>query len=77
MRTNTTSWLAIPILALFGAIACRSPNSRSGAGCWASGNKIAPGSAETEADHGVARVSFIRGDVTMQRGDSGDFSAVA
>ena len=26
---------------------------------------------------GVARVSFIRGDVTMQRGDSGDFSAVS
>jgi len=33
--------------------------------------------AQLQNGPGVARVSFIRGDVTMQRGDSGDFSAVS
>src|SRR5437868_12683558 len=31
---------------------------------------------QVDNDAGVARVSFIRGDVSMQRGDSGDFSEV-
>ena len=34
-------------------------------------------SAQLQSGPGVARVSFIRGDVTMQRGDSGDFSGVS
>jgi len=36
----------------------------------------APGN-NTTADTGVARISFIRGDVSTQRGDSGDWSAAA
>ncbi|MCZ2154659.1 MAG: FecR family protein, partial [Bryobacterales bacterium] len=33
--------------------------------------------AQTDAGNGVARVSFIRGDVTIQRGDSGDLTEAA
>src|SRR2546427_4694536 len=62
MRTNRASWLAIPILALFAVIPAAAQ---------------APGPTGTQNDPGVARVSFIHGDVTMQRGDSGDFSSVA
>src|SRR5437879_6582959 len=65
MRTNRASWLAIPILALFAVIP---------AGAQAPGPE--PGPTGTQNDPGVARVSFIHGDVTMQRGDSGDFSSV-
>src|SRR5579883_3394899 len=45
----------------------------------AAGNQPAPaGDDQNQLQSGpsVARVSFIRGDVTMQRGDSGDFSSV-
>jgi hypothetical protein len=76
MRANRTAWLAIPILALFGIIPAGAQTSGPGPAPGPAGTE-APGSAETEAGHGVARVSFISGDVTMQRGDSGDFSAVA
>ena len=73
MKTKKAAWLAIPVLALFAAIpaAAQAPPGPAPA---------APaGSAESGNDnsHGVARVSFIHGDVTMQRGDSGDFSSVA
>jgi hypothetical protein len=76
MRANRAAWLAIPVLALFAVIP---------AGAQAPDQEPAPGPPGTQApapegtqnDPGVARVSFIRGDVTMQRGDSGDFSAVA
>ena len=34
------------------------------------------GEAPAESDQGVARVSLMRGDVSTQRGDSGDWSAV-
>src|SRR3989475_828498 len=61
MRANRAGWLAIPILALFAVIPAAAQ---------------APGSGGTQADPGVARVSFIHGDVTMQRGDSGDFSSI-
>ena len=75
MRTNTTSWLAVPILAVF---------ALTSAGAQTNGPLPAPGPegtqgpspAGTQNDQGVARVSFIRGDVTMQRGDSGDVSSV-
>lgn len=33
--------------------------------------------AQTDAGNGVARVSFIRGEVTIQRGDSGDLTEAA
>src|SRR5437879_791813 len=73
MRAKTALWLAIPVLALFavipaGAQAPPGPEPTS-----------APSSTEggNETSHGVARVSFIHGDVIMQRGDSGDFSSVA
>ncbi len=66
MRTNRASWLAIPILALFAVIP---------AGAQAPGPE--PGTTGTQNDPGVARVSFIHGDVTMQRGHSGDFSSLA
>jgi hypothetical protein len=72
MRANKAAWLAIPILVLFAVIpaAAQAPPVPEPA--------PAPGSGEAGNDnsHGVARVSFIHGDVTMQRGDSGDFSAV-
>ena len=58
------SLLAVAILALFTVIpaAAQAP----------------PGpEAGNDRSHGVARVSFIHGDVTMQRGDSGDFSSVS
>src|SRR5437879_12212731 len=61
MRTYRASWLAIPILALFAVIPAGAQ---------------APGPTGAQNDPGVARVSFIHGDVTMQRGDSGDFSSV-
>ena len=75
MRTNTTSWLAVAILALF---------ALASAGAQTNGPLPAPGPegtqdpspAGTQNDQGVARVSFIHGDVTMQRGDSGDVSSV-
>src|SRR5260370_4278402 len=42
------------------------------------GAQAPPGpEAGNDRSHGVARVSFIHGDVTMQRGDSGDFSSVS
>jgi hypothetical protein len=65
MRANRAGLLAIPILVLFTVIpaAGQAPAQGSGTGV-------------TQNDPGVARVSFIHGDVTMQRGDSGDFSAV-
>src|ERR1700692_248432 len=74
MRTNTTSWLAVPILAVF---------ALTSAGAQTNGPLPAPGPeaqgsspSGTQNEQGVARVSFIHGDVTMQRGDSGDVSSV-
>jgi hypothetical protein len=73
MKTKKLAWLAIPVLACFAAIsaAAQAPPGPEPAS--------APGSTGSANDnsHGVARVSFIHGDVTMQRGDSGDFSSVA
>jgi uncharacterized protein DUF6600/FecR-like protein len=37
---------------------------------------VIPVRAQEQNNPGVARVSFIHGDVTMQRGDSGDFSSI-
>src|SRR5690242_16541012 len=37
---------------------------------------VIPARAQGQNDPGVARLSFIHGDVTMQRGDSGDFSSI-
>src|SRR5579864_1274180 len=80
MTTHNLRWLAIPILVLFALVPA-----------WAqtTGPVPAPGPegpqppaptdaqpAATQNDPGVARVSFINGDVTMQRGDSGDVSSV-
>src|ERR1700746_2892522 len=73
MKTKKLAWLAIPVLAGFAAIsaAAQAPPGPEPAST--------PGSTGSANDnsHGVARVSFIHGDVTMQRGDSGDFSSVA
>src|SRR5579862_2499217 len=75
MRTNRVGLLAIPLLVLFAGIpaAAQAPPGPA--------PSPAPASPTVEAGndstHGVARVSFIHGDVTMQRGDSGDFSSVA
>jgi hypothetical protein len=62
--TKRAAWLVLPILLVFAALpgGAQDPASEPAQG---SGN-----------DPGVARVSFIHGDVTMQRGDSGDFSSV-
>ena len=76
MRTHRAAWLAIPILVLFAQIP---------SGAQTNGPLPAPGGegtqnpspAEAQNGPGVARVSFIHGDVTMQRGDSGDFSSLA
>jgi hypothetical protein len=75
MRTNRAGWLAIPILALFAVIPAGAQAPGPGPAPGPAGTE-APGSGETQSDHGVARVSFIHGDVTMQRGDSGDVSSV-
>jgi hypothetical protein len=64
--TNRLAWLAAAILVGFAAIPAAAQNQNPGP-------DPAQGSGN---DPGVARVSFIHGDVTMQRGDSGDFSAV-
>ena len=75
MRTNRVGLLAIAVLVLFAGIpaAAQAPPGPA--------PSPAPASPTVEAGndntHGVARVSFIHGDVTMQRGDSGDFSSVA
>lgn len=65
MRSNRLAWLAFPAVLLFSVIPVLA-QAPAGPDPQASG----------ENDSGVARVSFIHGDVTMQRGDSGDFSAV-
>src|ERR1700731_4742012 len=74
MRTNTTSWLAVPILAVF---ALTSAGAQTNGPLPAPGPEGAQGSSPsgTQNEQGVARVSFIHGDVTMQRGDSGDVSS--
>lgn len=66
MRSKRAGLLGIPLLVLMAVVlgASPAPAQDSGAG-------VAPN------DSGVARVSFIHGDVTMQRGDSGDFSSVS
>jgi len=75
MRANKAGLLAIPILMLF-AVIPGAPQAPPGPG-----PAPAPGSASAEIgndnSHAAARVSFIHGDVTMQRGDSGDFSSVS
>src|SRR5690242_533472 len=64
MRASKASWWAIPILVLFAVPAfSQAPDG--------------PGSSDQQNNTGVARVSFIHGDVSMQRGDSGDFSSIA
>src|SRR5690242_20832188 len=63
MRASKASWWAIPILVLFAVPAfSQAPDG--------------PGSSDQQNNTGVARVSFIHGDVSMQRGDSGDFSSI-
>ena len=75
MRTKIAIRLAIPILMLLALTL---------AGAQTNGPLPAPGPEGTQDSNptgtqngqGVARVSFIHGDVTMQRGDSGDLSSV-
>ncbi len=80
MRASRAAFWAIPILVLSmvipalgqappGPDAQEPPSDASQAP-----NQV---SGQLQNGPGVARVSFIRGDVTMQRGDSGDFSAVS
>jgi hypothetical protein len=73
MKTNRAAWLAIPVALLFSIIpaAAQAPDPDP-----AQGPTPAQTPVGNQNDPGVARVSFIHGDVTMQRGDSGDFSAV-
>lgn len=72
MRANAAGRWAIPILVLFAVIPAlgQVPPGPDNPGAASDPN-------QTQNGPGVARVSFIRGDVTMQRGDSGDFSAVS
>jgi len=68
--TNRAAWLGLALLVALAAIpaAAQDPGPDPAQG---------PDSEQsTGNDPGVARVSFIHGDVTMQRGDSGDFSSV-
>jgi len=71
MRVNR-GLLAIPILVLFAVVSATAQTA---------GPVPAPAPDSSNAQTGiqngpgVARVSFIHGDVTMQRGDSGDFSS--
>jgi len=71
------SWLwVIPILTLsmgIPALGQAPPEPDAQASAQVSG----PDDSQTLNGPSVARVSFIRGDVTMQRGDSGDFSSVS
>lgn len=75
MRMSSTTWLAIPILTLF---ALTSAGAQTNGPLPAPGPDGAQGSSPsgTQNEQGVARISFIHGDVTMQRGDSGDVSSV-
>lgn len=76
MRANRAAFWVIPILALSMVIpALGQAPPEPDAQAPASDPSEAP--AQLQNGPGVARVSFIRGDVTMQRGDSGDFSAVS
>ena len=72
MRANRAALWAVPILALFTVISALGQAPPGG-----QPPASAPGPNGTQNDQGVARVSFIHGDVTMQRGDSGDFSSVS
>ena len=72
MRANRAALWAVPILALFTVISALGQAPPGG-----QPPAPAPGPNGTQNDPGVARVSFIHGDVTMQRGDSGDFSSVS
>jgi hypothetical protein len=75
MRTNRIGLLAIPFLVLFAVIPAA---AQAPPGPEPSPTPASPtAEAGNDNGHGVARVSFIHGDVTMQRGDSGDFSSVS
>jgi Family of unknown function (DUF6600)/FecR protein len=75
MRTNRRSWLAIPTLALFALIPAAAQTTGPVPAPAGDGTQ-APTPTGSQNDPGVARVSFIHGGVTMQRGDSGDVSSV-
>ena len=62
MRKLANAWMAILALAGFGFV--RTANAQ-----------VNPAQVNNEPP-GVARISLIHGDVSMQRGDSGDTSAV-
>jgi hypothetical protein len=80
MRASRAAFWAIPILVLSAVIptlgqAPPGPDAQAPP----SDASQAPNQVSGQLQNGpaVARVSFLRGDVTMQRGDSGDFSAVS
>src|SRR5579862_3910929 len=74
---NRLGFLAVPILALFAvaSVVAQAPPPATGP-LPSQGSAQGPAPADAQNEPGVARVSFINGDVTMQRGDSGDVSAV-
>jgi len=82
-KLNKLGLLAIPILALFAATSivaqapppATGPLPEQGPAEGPAGPTAGP-TADPQNEPGVARVSYIHGDVSMQRGDSGDVSAV-
>ncbi len=80
MRASRAGFWAIPILVLSTVIAALGqapPGPDAQAPASDASQTSDQVSSQVQNGPGVARVSFIRGDVTMQRGDSGDFSAVS
>jgi hypothetical protein len=53
------------------------PNAPMETGQAQSDSSVPSGEAPAQTDQGVARISMIHGDVSTQRGDSGDWSAAA
>ena len=68
---NRLGFLTIPVLALFAAIpvVAQAPPPATGPA-----QEQGPALADTQNEPGVARVSFIHGDVSMQRGDNNETS---
>jgi hypothetical protein len=84
MRASRAGLWTVPILVLFAVLPAlgQAPGDQAPPEDQAPATAPAPSPAGTQSPTGtqngpgVVRVSFIRGDVTMQRGDSGDFSSV-
>jgi hypothetical protein len=74
MKSAASRMLAAIAVLIFGALAVATSQAQGPQGPGLPQGPQGP-PAQGQPDPGVARVSFIRGDVSMQRGDSGDTSA--